>query len=199
MAFTTMQVRILGSAATLLLAAMTMGVRAQGLAAAPIKQGLWETTITSNMQIELPPELQARIAAMTPQQQAMMKANMGGKGGAPLVNTTQSCAASQESLDSLVNQAQKDKGTKCTFTNRTQTANGASFDVSCTMQEGAAQGHSDFQMADSEHVTGKTHMTMRMNGSDGPGSATIDSTLTSKYMGTNCGSVKPNTTVSVPR
>ena len=69
--------------------ALTAVAHAQGVSSAPIKAGLWETTITSTSQIQLPPELQARIDAMPPQQQAMMKSQMGGMmgGGTPTTTT----------------------------------------------------------------------------------------------------------------
>jgi hypothetical protein len=181
--------------------ALAASATAQSTTAVPIKAGLWETTINSNMQMQLPPELQARLNAMTPQQQAMMKANMsGGVGGAgaPLVNTTHSCSTGQTSVNDLINQAQQ-KGTKCTLANQTQTATGVSFDISCTMPEGNATGHSSFTMADSNHVTGTTHMTANVNAGSGNTSMTIDSTLTSKYLSSDCGGVAPNTSVSVTK
>jgi uncharacterized protein DUF3617 len=172
---------------------------AQSAASAPVKPGLWETTITSNMQMQLPPEIQARIAAMTPQQQAMMKANMPGGmgGGTPMNSKTRSCSTGQ-SVQDLLNQAQQ-KGSQCKLTNQTQSATGMSFDISCTMQEGTASGHSSFTMADKDHVNGTTHMTANMNESGRPVSMTIDSTLSSKYLGADCGDVKPNSAVGVPK
>ena len=170
---------------------------AQSMTDAPIRPGLWETTITSNMQMHLPPEIQARLNAMTPQQQAMMKANMpaGMGGGAPMTNKTRSCSTGQ-SVNDLVNQAQE-KGSQCKLTNQTQTASGMSFDISCTMQEGTATGHSSFTMADKDHVNGTTHMTANLNENGRPMSMTIDSTLSSHYLGADCGDVKPNSAVSV--
>ena len=170
---------------------------AQSMTDAPIRPGLWETTITSNMQMQLPPEIQARLNAMTPQQQAMMKANMpaGMGGGAPMTNKTRSCSTGQ-SVNDLVNQAQE-KGSQCKLTNQTQTASGMSFDISCTMQEGTATGHSSFTMADKDHVNGTTHMTANLNENGRPMSMTIDSTLSSHYLGADCGDVKPNSAVSV--
>jgi hypothetical protein len=49
-------------------------------------------------------------------------------------------------------------------------------------------------MSDSEHVTGTIHMTADMTGrSGGTAHMTIDNTMTSKYLGADCGTVKPGT------
>ncbi len=190
-----MQVRIFGCGAALLLLAAAAGAKAQSTTAVPIQQGLWETTINTTSQISLPPDVEAKIAAMPAAQQAMIKQNMGG-GSTPSSTTTHSCAASQMSMTDLLNQAQQ-KDTKCTFSNQAQTPTGYSFDIACTMPQGSASGHSQFQMPDSSHVTGTTHMTMQATTRGGAMSMTLDSTLTSKYLGADCGSVKPNTSVAV--
>jgi len=184
---------------TICLAAFTLATVAHAQSSSPIKAGLWETTVSTTMQMQLPPEVQARIAAMTPQQQAMMKANMPGGmgGGSPVVTTTHSCSTGQ-TVNDLVNQAQQ-KGSECKLANQTQTGNSMSFDVSCTMPQGTANGHSTFTMADSDHVNGTSHLTAQMSGgrSNGTTSMAMDTTLTSHYLGSDCGAVAPNTAVVV--
>ena len=178
--------------------ALTTAAYAQSASSAPIKAGLWETTITSSTQMQLPPELQARIDAMTPQQQAMMKANMPGGmgGGAPTTTTTRSCSTGQ-SVQDLMNQAQQ-KGSQCKLTNQTQTGNTMSFDIACTMQQGTANGHSTYTMADSDHVNGTTHLTANMSGGrGGSASMNMDMSLASHYLGSDCGTVQPNSAVVV--
>ena len=188
--------------ACLAIFALAASAHAQSTTSAPIKAGLWETSISSKSQIQLPPELQARIDAMTPQQQAMMKANMPGGGAGPVPSSlvTHACSAGQTSVNDLITQAQEKNGAKCTVSNQTQTATNISFDISCSMQEGTASGHSSFTMADSDHVSGTTHMTANMSGGrGGGGSMTIDSTVSSHYLSSNCGDVKPNTSVVVTK
>ena len=191
-------------AACLSLALTLAAAAAHAQSSNPIKAGLWETTITTNMQMQLPPEVQARIDAMTPQQQAMMKANMpagmGGMGsGAPVTTTTHSCSTGQ-SVQDLMNQAQQ-KGNQCKLTNQTQTATGMSFDIVCTMQQGTAKGHSSFTMVDSDHVNGTTHLTANMSGgrSGGTTSMNMDSTVAAHYLGSDCGSVAPNSAVVITK
>ena len=83
---------------------------------------------------------------------------------------------------------------KCTFANRQETANGASFDTNCSMERGTMKGHSDFHMMDDEHVSGTTHLEGTMSSQRG-GTMTmkIESTMTSKFLGADCGDVKPAT------
>lgn len=185
------------STACFAIALTTAATFAHAQSSNPIKAGLWETTVTTTMQMQLPPELQARIAAMTPQQQAMMKANMPGMmgGGTPTTTTTHSCSTDQTVQD-LLNQAQQ-KGTQCKLTNQTQTATGMSFDISCTVPQGSATGHSTFTMADGDHVSGTTHMTVNMTSARGSGSMNMDSTMSSHYLGSDCGSVAPNSSVVI--
>lgn len=174
--------------------------QAQGASSTPIKAGLWETTITSTSQIQLPPEVQARIDAMPPQQQAMMKLEMDAMmdGGAPTTTTMHSCSTGQ-TIQDLMNQAQQ-IGASCKLTNQTQTATGVSFDITCTMQPGtAATGHSSFTLADSDHVSGTTHMTVNMTTARGSGAMNVDSTVAAHYLSADCGSVQPNSAVVVTK
>jgi hypothetical protein len=171
-----------------LVVASAAGLQAQ-TGAIPIKAGLWQTNVNGTSSMTLPPDVAAKIAAMPPEQQAMIKSRMGG--GTPTNVTTKSCVAEQTTVDTLMNQAQQ-KNTKCTLTNRVQTSDGESFDISCVSPQGTASGHSEFHMADSEHVSGTIHLTADMTGRNG-GTAhmTIDDTMSSKYLGADCGSVKP--------
>jgi len=157
----------------------------------PIKPGLWETTVSSTNAMSLPPETEARIAAMPPEQQAMVRARMGG---APATTTHKSCVATKQSMDDFLDQAKERSGMKCTFSNRQESADGASFDTNCNSERGTVKGHSDFHMADSDHVSGTTHLEGTMTSQRG-GTVTmkIESTMTSKYLGADCGDVKPPT------
>jgi hypothetical protein len=160
----------------------------------PIKPGLWESQISSTTAMSLPPEIEARLAALPPAQQAQARSMMGGAGGgsSPVSTTIKSCVATQTSMDALLNQQQNKTGMKCTFTNRVQTTDGTSFDTSCTMPQGSATGHSTFHMTDDEHVTGTTHMTVDTNSRGTAAHMSIDSTYAAKYLGADCGDVKPN-------
>lgn len=162
-------------------------------AAIPIKLGLWETTASTANLMSLSPDAEAKIAAMPPDQQAMVRRMTGG-GGAPVSITTKRCIAGVTTMDTLLDQSQNHPGAKCTFTNRKQTASGASFDTTCTMPQGTMTGHSEFHMVDSDHMTGTTHMEGSMTGRNGSAMPVkMSSTMTSKYLGADCGDVKPYT------
>jgi hypothetical protein len=142
--------------------------------------------------MSLSPDMEAKIAAMPPDQQARVKAMMGG--GGPMSSTTKRCIAGVTTMDSLLDQSQNRPGAKCTFTNRKQSASGSSFDTTCTMPQGTITGHSEFHMVDSEHMTGTTHMEGSMTGRNGNAMPVkMSSTMTSKYLGADCGDVKPYT------
>jgi len=179
-----------------LLALPTVAARAQSTA--PIKPGLWQTQVSTSMQMTLPPEVQARIAAMPAAQQAQMQSMMGGAMGKPTASTVKSCVAKPTTASDLLNQAQQKAGMKCTFTNQQVTASAVSFDISCTSAQGNASGHAQFTMADSEHGSGTTHMTVAANANGHSMNATMDSTSTYTYLGADCGDVKPDSPVVTP-
>ena len=179
-----------------LIVVSTVGAHAQ-TTSAPIKQGLWQTQMTMSMQVTLPPDVEAKIAAMPAAQQAQMRSMMGGPGAKPTTSTVKSCVASTMTPSDLLNQAQQKGGMTCKFTNQQVTASAISFDISCTTTQGTASGHAQFTMADSEHRTGTTHMTVAMSANGQSMNATMDGTSTYTYLGADCGDVKPDSPVAV--
>jgi hypothetical protein len=168
--------------------------QAQTVASTPIKQGLWQMQVTSSMQMTLPPDLQAKIAAMPAAQQAQMQSMMGGSAAKPTLSTVKTCVASTMTPTDLINQAQQ-KGTTCKFTNQQSTASAMSFDMNCTTTQGTASGHIQFKIADSDHGTATTHMTVTATANGRPMNMTMDGTSTYTYLGADCGSVKPDSPV----
>ena len=188
----------LGHAGSIVLIVLST-VTAQGQStSAPIKQGLWQTQMTMSMQMTLPPEVEAKIAAMPAAQQAQMRSMMGGAAAKPTTSTVKSCVASTMTPTDLLNQAQQKGGMSCKFTNQQVTASTVSFDMSCTTTQGTASGHAQFTMADSEHRTGTTHMTVAMSANGHSMNATMDGTSIYTYLGADCGDVKPDSPVVTP-
>jgi hypothetical protein len=186
----------LGHAGSIVLIVLSnAALRAQSISD-PIKPGLRETQVTTSIEMTLPPDLEAKIAAMPAAQQAQMRSMMGGPAAKPTSSTNKSCVAQTTSVNDLLNQAQQKAGMKCTFSNRQQTANAVSFDMSCTTAQGTATGHMQFTMADSDHGTGTTHMTVAVNSKGQTMSMTMDGSSSYTYLGADCGDVKPATTVT---
>ena len=78
------------------------------------------------------------------------------------------------------------------FVVRVQTADGAAFDMSCASDQGTAKGHMEFHMPDTEHVNGTAHITITGTAQGRTMNTTVDSTTTAKWLGADCGNVKPN-------
>ena len=157
---------------------------------ASIKPGLWETEISVTSNMTLPPEAEARIAALPPEQQAMIRARMGG--GKPTTSTNRSCVAPNTTVDSLLNQqTQRNGSMQCTVSNRSVTASGGSFDTTCTGEGSTATAHVEFTRLDDEHATGKMHMTMNSTRNGRTMNGSSDSVVKYKYIGADCRDVKP--------
>src|SRR5580698_6813939 len=77
--------------------AAPLGAHAQS-APTPVKPGLWETQVSMTRVMSLPPDAEAKIAALPAAQQAQVRAMMGGGAGGnstPTVTTKQVCIAPQ--------------------------------------------------------------------------------------------------------
>lgn len=173
------------AASTLLLASADLVAQS-----ATIKAGLWETEISVTTQMTLPPEAEARIAALPPEQQAMIRARMAG--GKPTTSTNRSCVAPNTTVDSLLNQqTQRNGSMQCTVSNRSVTSSGGSFDTTCTGEGSTATAHVEFTRSDDEHATGKMHMTMNSTRNGRTMNGSSESVVKYKYIGADCGDVKP--------
>lgn len=184
---------VCSSAVALLILAASSGARAQS---SPVKPGLWETQVSSTSVMQLPPEVEARIAAIPAAQQAQMRAMMpGGMGGSatPVVTTRQVCIAPQTTIDSMMNRAQQSPGMSCSISNKSQTASGVSFDIACTGATGSAKGHTDVRLADDDHATSTSHITVTASSQGHTMNSTVDTTTSAKFVSADCGDVKPYT------
>jgi predicted membrane-bound mannosyltransferase len=144
--------------------------------------------MTSTM--SLSPEAEARIAALPPERQARVRAMMNGSKAVSTTNS--SCVAPNTTVDSLLNQQeQKDGAMKCTITNRAINSSGGSFDTNCTSDSTTVAAHTEFTKTDAEHVTGKTHMVMNSTRNGRTLNSSSDSIANMRYVGADCGDVKP--------
>jgi hypothetical protein len=157
----------------------------------PFKTGLWESNMTSTMAgIEIPPDMQARLAQMPPEQQERLRSMMGG---APHTTVTRSCATKEEfeKWNDSFGQG-KEKDSECTHTNVTQTAQERAFDMSCTSPTAKTTGHVDMYFDSDEKGHGTVHMVRTaLQGPQAMKPITIDVKFDTHYIGSDCGDIKP--------
>jgi hypothetical protein len=82
-------------------------------------------------------------------------------------------------------------GTQCSVANKAQTARGIAYDTACNGPTMSSKGHIDFQLPDAEHVNGTSHTTVTGTAQGTPVNMAIDKTFTAKFVGSDCGTVKP--------
>lgn len=148
-----------------------------------VKTGLWQTTVDNVIKggmPQLPPDMQARLAAMPPEQRARIEAMMNG---APQSNTHKHCVT-KEDLDKA---AQWSNGAKCTWTIITSTstdleARGTDCDLG--RNEGAKSSiHIKIHVVDGENIQGKYDGSLV----SGEGhTETLNGSYSSKWLGPTC-------------
>lgn len=148
----------------------------------PIKMGLWETSVTSQMAgLQLPPDVIARLKAM-------------GKPmpGEPHTGVTHGCMTPDEWQKSI-EQMNEPKNADCTYANRQSGSGKYAFDLSCKSENGMTMnGHFEMLIDDTEHAHGSFQMKSDQAGPNGQ-AFSMHGTLKSKFLGADCGDVQPGT------
>ena len=143
---------------------------AQGLSAAPpMKMGLWQSSVQMSGMQGMP--------------------NMPGIAGKPIVN--QSCMTLeswQKSMSQM--QSRQQQNANCAPAKVLQDAHKVSFDVECTAQQGYNTSVHVEMLLDSDEAMHGTS-TVRTTGPAFPQGMSITASITSKYLGADCGSLKP--------
>lgn len=146
----------------------------------PVKMGLWETHVTSQMKgIELPPEMIERLKQM----------------GRPIpgeahTTVTQSCLTPEQWKKSL-DEMNKPQNTNCQVDKHEVSNTKFSFDLSCKTERGMTMtGHWEMDVVDDEHAHGSGEMSSDQPGPNGQ-SFSATTTVDSHYLGASCGDVKP--------
>ena len=178
-------------ACCLSLAAVFGAIAAGAQTEIPFKPGLWESDITSTVSgMQIPPEMQARLAQMPPEQQERIKNMMGG---APRTTVTHSCMTKDQFdkwNDSLHQGKEKDE--QCTHTNVTNSGHERFFDLSCTSGNSKSTGHVEIFTDSDEKGHGSVHMVRTaMQGPQAMNPITIDVKFDTRYIGSDCGTIKP--------
>ncbi len=172
--------------ATVVLLASAVGVSAQTM-----KPGLWE--ITNNMQsggkdlTAAMAGMQKQMAAMPPEQRKMMEDMMAKQGvkigaGSGGGMTVKMCMT-QEMVDR--NQISPPHQGDCTNTASPRVGGAMKFAFKCTKPPASGQGEVNF--SSSEAYTMKMTTTTSAGGAE----RTMDMQASGKWLGSNCGDIKP--------
>jgi hypothetical protein len=90
-------------------------------------------------------------------------------------------------------------GTTCNTSNKINTAHGVSYDTVCSGGSMGSKGHIDFQLTDAEHFSGTSHTTVTGASQGKSVNMVVDKTFNAKFLGADCGSVKPLVVPSSPK
>ncbi|WP_256366848.1 DUF3617 domain-containing protein [Acidobacterium sp. S8] len=157
----------------------------------PFKTGLWESNVTSSISgIQIPPDVQAHLAQMPPEQQEKIRSMMGG---APQTSVMRSCMT-KEQFDKWNDSfhENKDKDEQCTHTNVITDVHERTFDINCTSPTAKSAGRIQMFIDSDEKGHGSVHMVR--TASEGPQAMkpiTVDVKFDTHYIGSDCGSIKP--------
>lgn len=167
----------------LLMFCAAAGASAQTASPPPIKMGLWETTVTSQMSgmPQLPPDMVAKLQQM-------------GKPipGAPHTIVTQSCLT-QEQWEKDFEQINKPRNSDCTMQKGPSDTHDFTFDISCKTDRGMTMnGHWEIHFVDDEHSHGSGSMKADQAMPNGQPFA-MQMTIDAHYAGADCGDVVPGT------
>jgi hypothetical protein len=144
-----------------------------------VKPGLWESTVTTNSNAALSEEVLAKIP---PEQRARMEAAM--KDAPP--QTFKSCVTSDSLKKSM---GFGDSGSSfCKRTLVNSSSNSAEYHIECSHGAMQSSGDGHLQALSSESLKGESAMKTTMPGGR---TTTMNVTFTSRWLGADCGSVKP--------
>lgn len=170
---------------TLLLAIGVSGALITGVVAATldVKPGLWEVT-TRGEATGTPPIPPQMLAQMSPAQRAQMMAAMQGRMNQPTV--TRSCLT-QKMIDRGMYLDRPDDD-HCTQTVTGNSAHSLDVRVMCTgEQQEKTTGSMHVDATSRESISGAFNMVS----TDGTNTMTMKRKLQGKWLGSNCGNVKP--------
>ncbi|MFY9908052.1 MAG: DUF3617 domain-containing protein [Terriglobales bacterium] len=149
-----------------------------------VKEGLWEVTVVHSMtgmptssMANIPPDA---LAKMTPDQRARVEAMMGGK---PSTDVRKECVTKEKLAK---NAAFSNTRGECTRTVVSSTGRRVEAKIHCEENKSVSDGNFVMEALSSDNVKGTMHMAVTGSGHN----MTMDLTITSKYLGADCGAVK---------
>jgi hypothetical protein len=145
-----------------------------------IKPGLWETTINSNVDGGMPIPA-GMLERLSPEQRARFEERMKANSAAHSRTATHTKCVTKEDIEKQKLDFASSK--ECTPTVITSTSTAAKGKLSCEMDEMKSTATFDVEAPDQEHLKGSSHGTISGSGH----SMKIDTTFTSKWLGSSCG------------
>ncbi len=145
-----------------------------------VKLGLWETTSTTNVAGQLPisPD---QMANLTPEQRARIEQAIKGMSGKPI--TSKSCLTKEKLDKGFAFNERKE----CSHKLLNSSSHNLEVQMTCTEKEGqTANVLVKANALSSTNVKGTTHITVEGGGR----TMTSDGSFTSKWISSDCGSVK---------
>lgn len=102
-----------------------------------------------------------------------------------------SCFSAGTTLGDYLTASNKGSGAQCSVSNKVQSSHGISYDTACTGPGMGSKGHMDFQLAGAENFSGSSHTTVTGSTHGKAINMVIDKTFSAKFLGSDCGDVKP--------
>ena len=166
-----MRIRFALVASLPLFLSLTAIAAAQTIEPPPVKMGLWQTESTT---------------AVTGAPDNPMGRAMGN--GRSIV--TQSCFTPETWTKAMQDARQRQHAAECTQSNFQQDSHKVTYDQTCSSQGGYSNTmHFEMLIDDAENAHG--FMDMKMSGAAFPEGMTMHTTMKTKYLSSDCGSVKP--------
>jgi hypothetical protein len=146
-----------------------------------VKPGLWETTstITRDGEMPIPAEF---LSQMSPEQRANLEARMKANSAQNTKSRTYKSCETKEKLQ----QAPFIDVKECSLKIMRSTSRKAELKISCQSEGVKSSGDMLVEALSPEIVKGAGHMTVR----GGDHSMNMNTTLSSKWLGSSCGEVK---------
>ena len=146
------------------------------------KEGLWEVTVTHTMagmpaMPDIPPDA---LAKMPPEQRARVEAMMTGK---PTTDVRKECITKEKLAKHT---AFSNNRGECSYNVVSSTASKLEAKFHCEDKQYSSDGTYKMEALSSDNVKGTSHIVTNSGGH----AMTMDFTISSKYLGTDCGDVK---------
>lgn len=149
-----------------------------------VKLGLWETTVTSTMS-GLPAIPDSALAQMPPEQRARIEQAIEARNGKPTI--TKSCLTK----DKLQNTNPFQKAPQgCTYTVVSSSGSKMEVKMECVRNGMTMTSNVVVTASDSENVKGTVHVNTTGSGASPASGMKMDSSFTSKWLGSSCGDVQ---------